>query len=424
MKDAKDKAIVESMMNSSSTTTPNSKSTLSTQPSSTAATSLDLPGQGGEIKPSKSSNSISSKLSERADSIKKADHIHKQDAATSSGANSGRTSVAMAGGNRSSTIIPPPINTAPPVTLPVTNTAATRTANTNNNTSTYTTDNLVTDSQRKRASTAPVKQTPVSGGIPFSIMPSTMMGDVPMPPSEEMDTMLELLMEDLNLTEDKKDVLRILTNDRKWIMLQQHLGERYRDGAARDVSKELEEIAKLKNNPDKELLTNLVVQLRSRPIRWISNFVDNGGLETLLDNLGRIEEENRHDDHEELYIKCLKSLMNNKIGLCAVLDSENSLIIIAQSLRSKSFRTRALVLEIFGAVCLIPGGHRTVLEAMDALAEMAGFRFRFEIVLYCLWEACQGISPLEKDLQVKYRERERKLDLLRDFLAFLKTSIP
>ncbi|KAJ3069197.1 hypothetical protein HDU98_007726, partial [Podochytrium sp. JEL0797] len=222
---------------------------------------------------------------------------------------------------------------------------------------------------------------------------------VPQPPVAAIGTMLELLMEDLNLTEDKKQVLRLLTTERKWIMLQQHLGERYRDNAARDLQQEIGDIRKL-NNPDRELLTDLVVSLRSRPIRWISNFIDNGGLAILLSNLKGLGIENRHDEFEELYIKCLKSLMNNKIGLSAVLDNDGSMTIIAMSLRSPSFRTRALVLEIFGAVCLIPGGHRCVLEGMEALGELAALRFRFEAVMESLWLSCQGVSPLEKELQV------------------------
>jgi hypothetical protein len=97
------------------------------------------------------------------------------------------------------------------------------------------------------------------------------------------------------LTEDKKQVLRTLSNERKWVMLQQHLGERYRDGASRDIQQEILEIQRLKDNrdTDKELLTNLVVSLRSRPIRWISNFIENGGLTILLENLQSLENESR-----------------------------------------------------------------------------------------------------------------------------------
>ncbi|KAJ3232490.1 Disheveled-associated activator of morphogenesis 1 [Chytriomyces hyalinus] len=223
---------------------------------------------------------------------------------------------------------------------------------------------------------------------------------VPQPPLAAINMMLDLLMEDLNLTEDKKKVLRQLSTDRKWIMLQQHLGDRYRDNAARDLQQEIGDIRKLGSDPDKEMLTDLVVSLRSRPIRWISNFIDNGGLSILLSNLRTLGLENRHDEFEELYIKCLKSLMNNKIGLSAVLDNEGSMNIIALSLRSPSYRTRSLVLEIFGAVCLIPGGHKCVLEGMDALADTAALRFRFEAVVSSLWLSCQGVSSQEKELQV------------------------
>lgn len=63
-------------------------------------------------------------------------------------------------------------------------------------------------------------------------------------------------------------------------------------------------------------------------------------------------------------------------------------------------RTRALVLEIYGAVCLIPGGHRCVLEALENVKEISGMRFRFEVVVQSLWLSCQGMSPVEKELQV------------------------
>ncbi|KAJ3020034.1 UNVERIFIED_CONTAM: hypothetical protein HDU68_010388 [Siphonaria sp. JEL0065] len=251
---------------------------------------------------------------------------------------------------------------------------------------------------------SPSQQLPRStSGLPTSLSTASFNAiyeQVPQPPQKAINTMLELLMEDLNLTEDKKQVLRLLSLDRKWIMLQQHLGERYRDNAARDLQQEISDIRKLGNHPDRELLTDLVVSLRSRPIRWISNFIDNGGLAILLSNLKGLGLENRHDEFEELYIKCLKSLMNNKIGLSAVLDNEGSMTIIAMSLRSPALRTRSLVLEIFGAVCLIPGGHRCVLEGMEALAELDSLRFRFEAVVSTLWLSCRGVSLLEKELQV------------------------
>lgn len=121
---------------------------------------------------------------------------------------------------------------------------------------------------------------------------SNMFGHTISPTPEELDIMLELMMEDVNLTQDKKVVIRKLPMDRKWLMLVQNLSERYRSGP-QEVLQEIQEIQELKTGPNKDLLNNLVVSLRSRPIRWISEFIDNGGLGVLLDNLNELEETER-----------------------------------------------------------------------------------------------------------------------------------
>jgi hypothetical protein len=79
---------------------------------------------------------------------------------------------------------------------------------------------------------------------------------------------------------------------------------------------------------------------------------------------------------------------------------ENALNVIALALRSPSSRTKSLVLEILGAVCLIPGGHRTVLESMEDLFQIDSSRFRFEVVLNALVQGCKGTSQFDKELQV------------------------
>ena len=117
-------------------------------------------------------------------------------------------------------------------------------------------------------------------------------------------------MDDLNLTDDKKSVLRSLPSERKWIMCVQHLSERYIIH-----EEELHEIPRLLDNPlDKALLGDFVVFLRSRPLRWISNFIESKGLSVLLWNLQGLTN-SQNLEIEELYIKCLRSLMNNKVYL-------------------------------------------------------------------------------------------------------------
>ena len=126
-----------------------------------------------------------------------------------------------------------------------------------------------------------------------------------------------------------------LALDRKWSMLSQHLTERYRDAKTPVECVEIEYLKSL-GDVDKKMLGNLVVSLRTMPIRWINQFIIQGGLELLLSAL-----EKRVQEYEEFYITALKSLMNNKLGLSAVLHMPRAINIIALSLQSPSVKTKA-----------------------------------------------------------------------------------
>ena len=103
--------------------------------------------------------------------------------------------------------------------------------------------------------------------------------------------MLELLMEDMNLVEEKKNNLRNLPLEKKWMVVQQQLGQRYRDPQPADC---MDDIEMLRSSPlDTAFLTNLAVALRSKPISWVNAFIENEGLAVLLENLKKVEEGER-----------------------------------------------------------------------------------------------------------------------------------
>ena len=47
------------------------------------------------------------------------------------------------------------------------------------------------------------------------------------------------------------------------------------------------------------------------------------------------------------------------------------------SLYSLYFRTKALVLELLAAVCLVSGGHEIILNAFDNFKEVSWFKFSY-----------------------------------------------
>ena len=62
-----------------------------------------------------------------------------------------------------------------------------------------------------------------------------------------------------------------------------------------------------------------------------------------------------------------------------MLSHATGINIIAQSLNTTNVKTKIAVLEILGAVCLVPGGHRKVLQAMIHFQNYAGERTRFQV---------------------------------------------
>lgn len=58
-----------------------------------------------------------------------------------------------------------------------------------------------------------------------------------------------------------------------------------------------------------------------------------------------------------------------------------SIDIIARSLAADNIKTKVAALEILGAVCLVPGGHRKVLQAMLNFQEFAAERTRFQSIV-------------------------------------------
>lgn len=73
--------------------------------------------------------------------------------------------------------------------------------------------------------------------------------------------------------------------------------------------------------------------------------------------------------------------MNNKYGFNMVIQHHEAINCIALSLIHKSLRTKALVLELLAAICLVKGGHEIILGAFDNFKKVIGEKRRFETLL-------------------------------------------
>ncbi|KAI3365015.1 hypothetical protein L3Q82_000951 [Scortum barcoo] len=83
-------------------------------------------------------------------------------------------------------------------------------------------------------------------------------------------------------------------------------------------------------------------------------------------------------DDVHLCIMCLRAIMNYQSGFNLVMKHPCCVNEITLSLNNRNPRTKALVLELLAAVCLVRGGHDIILSAFDNFKEVCGEKSRFE----------------------------------------------
>lgn len=86
-------------------------------------------------------------------------------------------------------------------------------------------------------------------------------------------------------------------------------------------------------------------------------------------------------DDIHVCIMCLRAIMNNKYGFNMVIQHREAINCIAISLVHKSLRTKALVLELLAAICLVKGGHEIILGSFDNFMKVCGETRRFQTLL-------------------------------------------
>lgn len=86
-------------------------------------------------------------------------------------------------------------------------------------------------------------------------------------------------------------------------------------------------------------------------------------------------------DDIHVCIMCLRAIMNNKYGFNMVIQHREAINCIALSLIHKSLRTKALVLELLAAICLVKGGHEIILSAFDNFKSVCYEAKRFQTLM-------------------------------------------
>ncbi|XP_028967542.1 disheveled-associated activator of morphogenesis 1 [Galendromus occidentalis] len=234
----------------------------------------------------------------------------------------------------------------------------------------------------------------------------------PMPTDEaELNAKFEEIVEELDLTDAKKAIMFSLPPEKKWQLYISRKMEQMQHAVVGNHQPDvyLEKIVTIMKLPYADgneeecqnranLFESLKTALRTQPNSFVTKFLDDEGLIRLLDFLTAMDRETFESPICTSAIGCLKALMNNSTGRSHVLAHPKAIKIIAQSLSTWNVKTKIAVLEILGAVCLVPGGHKKVLEAMYHLQKFACERTRFLTIINDL---DRSIGPYREDVNLK-----------------------
>ncbi|XP_025756497.1 disheveled-associated activator of morphogenesis 2 isoform X2 [Oreochromis niloticus] len=217
----------------------------------------------------------------------------------------------------------------------------------------------------------------------------------PMPPAEELHARFSELVDELDLTDKNREAMFALPDEKKWQIYCSKKKEQedpnklatswpdyYIDrinsmAAMQTLFAFDEEEMEMRN----KVVEDLKTALRTQPMRFVTRFIELDGLTCLLNFLRSMDYETSESRVHTSVIGCIKALMNNSQGRAHVLAHPQSINTISQSLRTENIKTKVAVLEILGAVCLVPDGHKKVLQAMAHYQKYAAERTRFQTLL-------------------------------------------
>ncbi|XP_060127190.1 disheveled-associated activator of morphogenesis 1 isoform X2 [Zootoca vivipara] len=222
----------------------------------------------------------------------------------------------------------------------------------------------------------------------------TMEPSLPMPPVEELDVMFSELVDELDLSDKHREAMFALPAEKKWqIYCSKKKDQEENKGAtswpefyidqlnSMAARKSLIALEKEDEEERSKTIESLKTALRTKPMRFVTRFIDLDGLTCILNFLKSMDYETSESRIHTSLIGCIKALMNNSLGRAHVLAHLESINVIAQSLSTENIKTKVAVLEIMGAVCLVPGGHKKVLEAMVHYQKYASERTRFQTLI-------------------------------------------
>ena len=164
-----------------------------------------------------------------------------------------------------------------------------------------------------------------------------------------------------------------------------------------------------------ELMTQLLVILRTCTVDWLQNFLEMNGLTPIINKLKALSSPTEKTDEqiqmEDLCLSAVKAIMNNSVGMRYFATAKDAVKILAMCLSSKTIsdKQRINVVSMLTVLSMcsdlgIPNPHQIVMSAMNTLKHYTREKRRFASL-------------------VSWIKTTKSLALKSSYLAFVNTLI-
>ncbi|XP_055448939.1 inverted formin-2 isoform X2 [Psammomys obesus] len=174
---------------------------------------------------------------------------------------------------------------------------------------------------------------------------------------------------------------------RKWAALKEKLGPQDSDPTEANLeSAEPELCIRLLQMPSVVNYSGLRKRLESSDGGWMVQFLEQSGLDLLLEALARLSGRGVARIADALLqltcISCVRAVMNSQQGIEYILSNQGYVRQLSQALDTSNVMVKKQVFELLAALCIYsPKGHALTLDALDHYKMVCSQQYRFSVIM-------------------------------------------
>ncbi|MBZ3888632.1 Inverted formin-2 [Sciurus carolinensis] len=174
---------------------------------------------------------------------------------------------------------------------------------------------------------------------------------------------------------------------RKWAALKERLGPQDSDPTEANLeSADPELCIRLLQMPSVVNYSGLRKRLESSDGGWMVQFLEQSGLDLLLEALARLSGRGVARIADALLqltcVSCVRAVMNSQQGIEYILSNQGYVRQLSQALDTSNVMVKKQVFELLAALCIYsPKGHALTLDALDHYKTVCSQQYRFSVIM-------------------------------------------